>query len=352
MKQSAVGAKYALAADVGGTKTAVVLAEINTPWPGIVADHVYPSQDFESFEAVISDFLARPGTRSHAGAIAAACACVAGPVVSDRARTTNLRWTIEAKSFGERFGIPAVRLVNDFAAVAIGIGRLEAKDFETLQQGEALEHGARAVIGAGTGLGVALMSWNGSEYAVHASEAGHTDFAPVDELQDRLLDFLRREYGRVSYERVLSGSGLAQIFECLETREAPTSALRAALDAAPDPAVVVSQFGLEGRDPLAARALDVFAAVYGAFAGNIALTVLARGGIYIAGGIAPKIAAKLKDGTLVRAFISKGRFSALLSTLPLHVVMNPRVGLYGALDLACRLVPGAQPSGRRRKPVR
>lgn len=345
-------AQYALAADVGGTKTALALAEVRGNGPGILARQVYSSQDHASFEAVIADFLARREARAYAGKIAAACACIAGPVEADRATTTNLRWTIEARALRERFGIPAVRLVNDFAAVAVGIARLEAGDFEMLQQGEALEHGARAVIGAGTGLGVALMSWRDGEYAVHASEGGHADFAPVDAPQDGLLQYLRREYGRVSYERVLSGAGLAQIFNYLATREAPTVELRAALEGASDPAAVVSRFGLEGRDPVAARALDIFAAVYGAFAGNVALTVLARGGVYIAGGIAPKIAGKLKDGTLVRAFTSKGRFSALLAAIPLKVVMNADVGLYGALDLACRLVRAPRRSPARRKPVR
>jgi glucokinase len=342
--------KYLLAADVGGTKTEVVLAAANHGWPGIVAQHVYPSQAFESFEAVIADFLAQPEASQHARALAAACVCVAGPVEGDQARTTNLRWAISAKTLGEQFAVPAVRLVNDFAAAAVGISRLETNDLETLQEGQRVTHGARAIVGAGTGLGVALMTWGGEDYAVHASEAGHTDFAPLDEIQDGLLAYLRRAYGRVSYERVLSGSGLAQIFHYLATSrgDAPSLAMRNALGQEPDAAVVVSKFGLTRRDPVAVRALDLFAALYGAFAGNIALTVLARGGVYIAGGIAPKIAAKLKDGTLVRAFTSKGRFSGLLSTFPLHVVMNSRVGLYGALELAGRLARASKPANRRR----
>lgn len=338
--------RYVLAADVGGTKTALVLARPRHAWPAIVAEQVYPSQDYETFESVIAEFLARPETRDCDGRIASACACIAGPVEGDRATTTNLRWTIEARALSARFGIPAVRLVNDFAAVAFGIGRLAARDFEPLQPGEANEHGARAVMGAGTGLGVALMSWNGREYAVHPSEGGHADFAPVDALQDGLLEYLRGEYGRVSYERVLSGTGLAQIFDYLATREEPSAAMRDAVRSASDAAAAVSEFGLEGRDPVAARALDVFAAVYGAYAGNVALTVLARGGVYIAGGIAPKIAGKLKDGTFVRAFTSKGRFSALLETIPVSIVMNPKVGLYGALDLARRLLQPAATSQR------
>lgn len=338
-----------LAADVGGTKTAVALAAIGREWPGIIAEDVYSSQDFESFDAVIEDFLARSDVRAHAQSLAAACVCVAGPVESDCARTTNLRWTIHAGALAARFGIPEVRLINDFAAVAIGIERLEPHAFETLQQQvDGQPEGPRAVIGAGTGLGVAFMTWQDGEYRVHPSEGGHADFAPVDEVQDGLLYYLRRQYRRVSYERVLSGSGLAQVFQYLTTLDPCSPAMRAALEGAPDPAVVVSQFGLDRRDPVAVRALDVFAAVYGAFAGNIALTVLARGGVYIAGGIAPRIAAKLKDGTLVRAFNDKGRFAPLLSTIPLRIVMDPRVGLYGALHVASRLVRKSRKSGRRR----
>lgn len=330
-------AQYVLAADVGGTKTALALARAEGVWPGIAAEHVYSSRDYPSLEAVVAEFLSRADTHMHAADIAAACACIAGPVERDRAKTTNLDWNIDATALAARFGMAAVELVNDFAAVAVGIERLEARDLETLQAGRELEQGARAVIGAGTGLGVALMSWSGSEYAVHASEGGHADFAPVDEVQDGLLQYLRREYGRVSYERVLSGAGLEQIFAYLATREEPTAAIREALPRAEDAAAVVSAFGLDQRDPVAARALDIFAAVYGAFAGNVALTVLAHGGVYIAGGIGPKIAAKLKDGTLARAFTSKGRFSALLSTIPVKLVMNAKVGLYGALHLARRL---------------
>jgi glucokinase len=342
--------KYLLAADVGGTKTEVVLAAADA-WPGIVAQHVYPSQRFESLEAVIADFLAQPAASQHARDLAAACICVAGPVDADQARTTNLRWAISAETLREQFAVRAVRLLNDFAAAAVGISRLGKNDFETLQEGDPVTHGTRAVVGAGTGLGVALMTWSGDDYAVHASEAGHADFAPLDEVQDGLLRYLRRLYGRVSYERVLSGRGLAQIFHYLTTSrgEAPSPAMRQALDQAPDAAVVVSEFGLTQQDAVAARALALFAEIYGAFAGNIALTVLARGGVYIAGGIAPKIVAKLKDGTLVRAFTSKGRFSSLLATYPLHVVLNSRVGLYGALDLAARLAKNPDAGKRRRR---
>lgn len=339
MRMRRLEKEYLLAVDVGGTKTEVALAAGKRDWPGIVAREVYASQAFEGLEALIAEFTARPEARQHAGALAAACVSVAGPVAGDRATTTNLAWEVNAGALRERFAVPAVQLVNDFAAAAVGIGRLKPEDLETLQEGRPRAHGARAIIGAGTGLGVALMTWDGGDYTVHASEAGHADFAPLDAVQDGLLDYLRRGYGRVSYERVLSGPGLAQVFHYLKESgvEAPSRALLEAVQREPDTAAVISGFALSQRDPLAVRALDLFATAYGAFAGNIALAVLASGGTYIAGGIAPKIAAKLKDGAFIRAFADKGRFSDLLSTFPVYVVMNPSVGLYGALELAGRL---------------
>jgi len=336
---------HVLAADVGGTKTALALAVAEGGWPGIVAQHTYPSQDYDSLETIISEFFCSPGVKPHMRKLAAACVCVAGPVERNRAKTTNLRWLLDAKKLARQFDVPVVRLVNDFAAAALGVARLNPRHLKTLQKGRRASAAARAVIGAGTGLGVALVTYDGEQHEVHASEGGHADFAPVNELQDGLLAYLRRKHHRVSYERVLSGTGLANIYEYLSTMERPTAALTEALAAGQDDAAVVSRFGLEGRDPIAAKALNVFAEVYGAFAGNVALTVLARGGIYIAGGIAPKVAAKLEDGTFVRAFVNKGRFAEMLKGFPVDLVMNPEVGLYGALHLARRLARDPQASG-------
>jgi glucokinase len=234
--------------------------------------------------------------------------------------------------------------MNDFEAAGLGIGRLAPSELETLQEGRPVARAARLVIGAGTGLGVGLLTWQDEGYAVHPSEAGHADFAPVDELQDRLLAHLRRTYGRVSCERVISGPGLMRIFSFLQETGAglPSKQLRDADKTRQDTAELIAEFGLAKLDPLAVRALDLFVSAYGSFAGNLALAALAHGGVYIAGGIAPKIAPKLKDGAFMRAFTAKGRFSELLASMPVHVVMNPQVGLYGALEEAARMSTGAR----------
>ena len=269
---------------------------------------------------------------------------MAGPVAANSATLTNLDWKIAGNALAAELRLPEVRLMNDFAAAGLGITRLAANELETLQTGSPVAQAARLIIGAGTGLGVGLLTWQDNGYAVHPSEAGHADFAPVDELQDKLLLHLRRTYGRVSYERVVSGPGLMRIFSFLQETGAgvPSRQLRDADKTRQDTAELIAEFALAKLDPLAVRALDLFVAIYGAFAGNMALATLARGGVYIAGGIAPKIAAKLKEGAFMRAFNSKGRFSEVLATMPVQVVMNPQVGLYGALLEAGRLSGGTK----------
>lgn len=330
---------HLLVADVGGTKTAIALATAG-PAPAIVEQFVYSSQDFDGLEAVVADFLARPEVARHGGAIGTACFSVAGPVADNASSLTNLGWKVDGAALARSFNLRAVRIINDFTAAGQGIESLSDAELTTLQAGMPVECGNRLVIGAGTGLGVGLLTWKDGGYAVHASEAGHADFAPVDELQDRLLVHLRRAFGRVSYERVVSGPGLMRIFSFLQENGAgiPSKQLQEASKKNTDTAEVIAEFAMSKLDPLAVRALDLFVSVYGAFAGNMALTTLAHGGVYIAGGIAPKIVAKLKDGTFMRAFTSKGRFSGLLESVPVRVVNNPRVGLLGALRVAGGLV--------------
>jgi len=331
---------HLLVADVGGTKTAMALATAG-PAPAIVELYVYPSREFAALDAVVAAFLARPEVARHGGAVEAACFSVAGPVANNASSLTNLGWKVDGAALARSFNLRAVEIINDFTAAGEGIESLSDTEFMTLQAGAPVARGTRLIIGAGTGLGVGLLTWGEGGYAVHASEAGHADFAPVDELQDRLLVHLRRAFGRVSYERVVSGPGLMRIFSFLQEVGAgmPSKQLQDALLKNPDTAEVIAEFGMAKLDPLAARALDLFVSVYGAFAGNMALATLARGGVYIAGGIAPKIAARLEDGDFMRAFTSKGRFSGLLKEVPVHVVNNPRIGLLGALRVARRLLP-------------
>jgi glucokinase len=330
---------HLLVADVGGTKTAIAIAAAG-PSPAFVEQFVYSSQEFNSLDAIVADFLARHEVTRHGSAVEAACFSVAGPVAENASSLTNLGWKVDGAALARSFSFRAVEIINDFTAAGLGIESLAEDELTTLQAGVPVERGTRLIIGAGTGLGVGLMTWQDGRYAVHASEAGHADFAPVDELQDRLLAHLRRAFGRVSYERVVSGPGLMRIFSFLQETGAgiPSRQLQEASKKNADTAEVIAEFAMAKFDPLAVRALDLFVAVYGAFAGNMALATLARGGVYIAGGIAPKIGVKLREGAFMRAFTSKGRFSGLLEAVPVRVVNNPRVGLHGALQVAGRLI--------------
>ena len=323
---------HLLAADVGGTKTAIALAAAGAP-PRILAQDVLPSQRYRRLEDIIAEFLDGARAAVPGVSIGGACFAVAGPVSGDTATLTNLGWQVESRAVASEFGLGKVTFINDFAAAARGIEHLGPADVETLQSGRPQARGVRLVIGAGTGLGTGVMTWHESGYAVHPSEGGHADFAPIDETQDRLLQHLRRELGRVSYERVVSGPGLMRIFGFLQEAGAgvPSQQFLEASGKQPDTASLIAEFAAARLDPLAVRALDIFVSAYGAYAGNMALAVLAHGGVFLAGGIAPKILPKLKEGGFMRAFTDKGRFSGLLAEIPVHVIMNPQLGLYGAL---------------------
>ena len=334
--------KHLLAADIGGTKTIVALAMRGDPWPIILAEHTYASRDFSMFEAIIQHFMARPEVVGGGADIAAACFAVAGPVIGNSTVLTNLGWHIGARELAARFQFGAAMLLNDFAAAGLGLPLLGATDLLMLQHGLPREHGTRLVTGAGTGLGTGWLTWDGRRYRAHGSEAGHVDFAPLDDLQDKLLVSLRRDFGHVSYERVVSGPGLMRIFSFLQDAGlgTPSREMLEATRLSPDATAVIGEFGAARRDALAAKALDLFISSYGGFAGNLALATLAHGGVYIAGGIASKLGTRMQDGTFIQAFNDKGRFTDLLKTIPVHVVMNPKVGLYGALLEAERLADG------------
>jgi glucokinase len=321
-----------LAGDIGGTNTKLGLGRYDGAQVTLLARRVYPSRHYASLERAIDAFMSEEDVAAQARDVSGACFAAAGPVESGRAELTNLPWTIDQTALAKHRRLGAVRVINDFAAAGVGISALAASDLRTLQAGTATEEAPRVVVGAGTGLGVAILLFQDGAYRVHASEAGHGDFAPGDAMQDALVRYLRGRFGHVSYERVVSGQGVPAILEFLASTQScsPSRELMEAM-AQGDAARAVTQFALEDRDAAAVRALDLFASAYGAFAGNMALTALAHGGVFIAGGIAPKIAWKLGDGTFMRAFCAKGRFQKLLETIPVHVVMNEQVGLYGAL---------------------
>lgn len=337
-----MSASLLLAADVGGTKTELALGAFVNGRLDLAVRHRYASREHADFDALMDDFAQRASVQGLALAGACACIAVAGPVQGGRATLTNLPWRLESGALARRHRLDAACIVNDFEAVGHGLAHLSPAELRVLQPGIPQAGATRAVIGAGTGLGVAWITQDEGRSRVHPTEAGHLDFAPADGLQDELLAMLRHEFGHVSYERVLSGSGLTRLFRFLMEagQGLPTTALENALAQDEDAASVISALGLSGRDPLAARALDLFVDIYGGFAGGIALAALPRGGLYVAGGIAPRIADRLADGRFMAAFRAKGRFAALLATIPVAIVMNPAVGLYGAFELARRPGPG------------
>ncbi len=317
-----------LGADVGGTKTLLRLVAVAEGRPGAVLGEArYDSAGHASLTAMIQDFLAgRPRP-------AAACLAVAAPVEGRRTRLTNLDLTVDADEIEAVCGMARVRLINDFVAVGYGIETLGAGDCLTLQPGKPRAGAPRVVLGAGTGLGVALLSWAGDHYAVWPSEGGHVDFAPIDEEQIALLRFLMARHGHVSYERVLSGPGLVALFDFV-CGQGDMGPLRQAV--AQEGAAAVTRAAFEAGEPAALRAVDLFLRIYGAQAGNLALTAWARGGVYLAGGIAARLAPRLAASGFLEAFRAKGRYREVLGEFPVHVVLRAQVGLDGAVAVAAR----------------
>jgi len=322
-----------LAGDVGGTKTVLALVEPRDGTLDVVRHGRFPSAGFPTFEAVVSSFLSDgPPVR-----IGAACFGVAGPVMNGRVKTTNLPWELDERRLAAEIQAGSVRLVNDLVAMGEGMLALPAASFETIQAGEPRE-GTRALIAAGTGLGEAVLHWDGTRHVVVGSEGGHTDFGPRNDLQGKLLEFLRKESGHVSYERVLSGPGLFNIYRFLRSLggSGEPSWLRDRIQSG-DPSAAISEAGLRDQDPLCAQALDMFVSIYGAEAGNLALKTLAVGGVVIGGGIGPKIRAKLASATFREAFCDKGRFSGLMASIPVRLALEPNAPLLGAARVAAAI---------------
>jgi glucokinase len=313
-----------IAGDIGGTKTNVALFEADGDRVGrVVAQQSFPSGKHTSLEAIVEEFLAAHRDEE----VTSACFGIAGPVVGNRVDATNLAWDVDAEVLAETLKVESVRLINDLEATAYGIEILEHSRLHILSEGDGNWHGHRALIAAGTGLGMAGIYFDGLHYHPMASEGGHADFAPRDEREYELLVYLKEQLnGRVSCERVVSGMGLFNIYSFLRDRKIfEEPAWLADEIAAGDKSAAVS-----GRAGIAVEALDMFAAAYGAMAGNLALTFKSSGGLYVGGGIAPKIIEKLKDGVFVRNYADKGRMSGLVESIPVRVILDDKTALYGA----------------------
>jgi glucokinase len=315
-----------LAGDVGGTKTALAIIDSELGPRNFLEKAIYPSADYPSLDALVAKFL-----KGKKWQLARASIDVAGPVVNGRCQTTNLPWVIEEKSLSKELGIP-VRLVNDLDAIAYAIPLLEAGDLETLNPGVPVKHGALAVVAPGTGLGEAFLEWNGTDYRPYPSEGGHTDFAPSGQMQLKLLIYLMDRFGHVSYERICSGIGLPNLYAFFKDNGICSEPdwLREQIAAAPDPAPVISQAALDDKAEIAVATLDLFVSILGSEAGNLALKVLATGGIYLGGGIPPRIMPFLKKAEFFHSVQNKGRFSSLLVNIPIHIILNPEAALIGA----------------------
>jgi glucokinase len=351
-----------LAGDIGGTKTRLALFEWKDQRVEPQTEQVYVSGDYKSFEEILAEFLnppqpepiestelgesgqpiedatPEPGPQSTELKIDAACIGVAGPVIDNCCHTTNLPWVVDGGGLAQRFGIPTVRLLNDLEATAYGLLELRPDEMTVLNAGTVpSQKRALALIAAGTGLGEAILFWDGRQYHPSPSEGGHADFAPNSDLEIDLLRHLRGSYLHVSWERVLSGPGLHAIYEFLRDTKKNEPTWMAERIQVEDPAAVIAEVGLKKQADIGVQALDLFASIYGAEAGNLALKSMALSGVYVGGGIAPKLLAKLQDGSFMRAFTNKGRYKKLMSAIPVRVIKNDRAALIGAAAVAATL---------------
>lgn len=315
-----------LAGDIGGTSTRLAYFDTTEGKLTPLAEKRYSSREAASLEEIVARFTVEQDLSAER-----ACFGIAGPVLQGRVRTPNLPWSVDAAELAQLLAMPAVQLINDLEANAFGIDLLGADDLVVLNRGAADPTGTIAVISAGTGLGEALAYWDGTAHRPLRSEGGHADFAPRNELEAELLLFLRAEHGRVSTERLVSGPGLRNIYRFLrDGRHFPEKPAIAEAMRQGDPSAAITRAALAGECPLCEQTLDLFISLYGAEAGNVALRTLATGGVYLGGGIAPKIIERLKGPGFMLAFTAKGRLSPLLENIPVRVILNERTALLGA----------------------
>jgi glucokinase len=324
-----------LAGDVGGTKCNLAVYRVRGGKYQQIAKRRYESRNFSSFEAIVTKFLIEilSGTKElSAEKIEAAGFGVAGPVIDNRVKATNLPWTVDGAALARELATEHIVLLNDLEATGYSLALLSPSEISMLNRGVPAPKANQALIAAGTGLGEAILFWNGDHYIVASSEGGHTDFAPRTECEIELLRYMKEHNEYVSVELILSGRGFRTVHEFLDPSVRHPSFEGPEDDSAPE----ITHLGLEGRCPVCVHTLDLWTVMYGAEAGNLALKALARGGVWVAGGIAVKIRKKMEDGSFFRAFCEKEKFSALLAQIPIQMVLNEEAPLLGAMSQAAR----------------
>jgi len=321
-----------LAGDIGGTNARLAAFETAGNRLQCVVEKVYPSRQHNGLPEIVADFVKTEGIPAQS-----ACFGVAGPVRGGRSKISNLPWTIDSRELAEQLRLRSVGLINDLEAFAYGIDALESKDFVTVSEGAADADGNMAVVSAGSGLGEAGLYWDGFRHHPFACEGGHTEFAPKNDVEIELLQYLMKKYGHqhVSYERILSGPGVKNIYEFLRdtAKEEEPAWLKEELDAAADAPALISELALANKAPICDRTLSIFVSVFGSEAGNCALKFMGTGGVFVA-GIAGKIVPKLKEPAFMRSFLDKGRMRPLLEGVPVKIVLNDDSGLIGAARYA------------------
>lgn len=317
-----------LAGDIGGTKTALAIFSTQAGIRNPLAQATFPSGRYKSLEDIVKEFLADKNLQVTHASIG-----VAGPVMNDRAHVTNLPWVVDARVLRQALDGAPVRLLNDLEAIAHAIPFLEPADLETLNVGTTELRGPLAVIAPGTGLGEAFLIWDGKRYRSFPSEGGHADFAPTNPIEIELLNYLHPHFGHVSYERVCSGMGIPNLYAFLKDsgRFTEPEWLRDEIASAEDVTRIIVQLAVEGKAEICVETLKLFVSILGSEAGNLALKVLATGGVYLAGGIPPRILPQLKEKNFIESFTHKGRFENWLAKVPVHVIVNPSIALLGAV---------------------
>jgi len=316
-----------LTGEIGATRTRLAAFDKEGSRLQLVVEKTYLSQDHSSLSELITAFIKAEGIAVHQ-----ACFGVAGPVRRGRSKISNLPWEIDSRDLAKQLRLDAVGMINDLEAYAYGIDGLDSRDFVTLNEGSEDAEGNRAVISARTGLGVAGLYWDGFRHHPFGCEGGHSDFAPRNALEMELLAYLQKKYGRISYERLLSGPGIKNIYDFLRDTQkaAEPQWLKDQIGAAPDPPALISQLAAEEKAAICDQTMTIFVSIYGAETGNVALNFMSTGGIFIGGSVAAKNVSKMKDPIFMQSFLDKGRMESLLKDMPVTIVLNDDSGIIGA----------------------